>query len=98
MHRTEPTGNRARHDVPAPLLVARGRAETSGVRRFIGSRRIGTVRRYFLLALPALLGLAASARAGVLCGCKTRCIEPPEDNPKCPCPCEKRLKLCPFEK
>jgi len=57
------------------------------------------VRRLLILALPAVLVLAASARAGLPCGkCQTRCIEPPEDCPNCPCPCEKRLKLCPFDK
>ena len=56
------------------------------------------VRRLFFLALPALLGLAASAQAGLPGGCKTRCIEPPEDNPNCKCPCEKRLNLCLFGK
>jgi len=57
------------------------------------------VRRLLILALPVVLVLAASARAGLPCSsCKTRCIEPPEDNPRCPCPCEKRLKLCPFDK
>src|SRR5262249_37093694 len=55
------------------------------------------VRRPFLAALPALLALALSARAGLPCGCKTRCIEPPEDHPNCKCPCEKRLNLCPFD-
>jgi len=54
------------------------------------------VRRLFLLALPVLFGLAASARAGL--PCKTRCIEPPEDHPNCKCPCEKRLNLCLFGK
>ncbi len=57
------------------------------------------MRRLLILALPVVLVLAASARAGLPCSsCKTRCIEPPEDNPRCPCPCEKRLKLCPFDK
>ncbi|MBI1915573.1 MAG: HEAT repeat domain-containing protein [Planctomycetes bacterium] len=56
------------------------------------------MRRLFLLALPVLFGLAVSARAGLPCGCKTHCIEPPEDNPNCKCPCEKRLNLCLFGK
>src|SRR3954470_8252127 len=56
------------------------------------------VRRLFLPALPLLLGLALTARAGGLCGCKTRCTEPPEDNPNCKCPCEKRINFCPFDK
>src|SRR5262245_28744136 len=51
------------------------------------------VRRIAIFALPALLGLALSARAE--CPCKTRCIEPPPPpRVKSKCPCGKRSKLC----
>jgi hypothetical protein len=56
------------------------------------------MRRIFVFPILVLLGLAGVSRAGgLLCGCNTKCIEPPPPEcPNCPCACEHRLPLTLF--
>ncbi|MFL5241750.1 MAG: HEAT repeat domain-containing protein [Gemmataceae bacterium] len=47
------------------------------------------MKRLLFLSVTVLIGLAASARAGGLCGCEGRCKPiPPPVCPDCACPCD----------